>query len=329
MRAARVMRKTIMKTNSSNDMDSATSNSFNNVVAHLAGDKPLRHTELVVLSNLTSAELAAFKQTWTNVSVERRRDIVTRLVELAEDNPELTFNYIFRALLKDEDAEVRETAIEGLWEDDDTSLIGTFIRMMGQDTSEEVQAAAAAALGKYALLTECGKLRDVYTGSISQALLTVVNNKARPLKVRRRALESVSAFNLPAVEEAIKAAYVSGNHDYKMSALFAMGRHCDTAFLPILTVELSSDDAETRYEAASALGEMGEEGAVSHLIELLDDRDSDVQMAVIRSLGEIGGPQAKKVLKKCLASPIEAVAEMAEDALEELNGGENPLDFRF
>lgn len=318
-----------MKTNSNNNMDSSLNKSLNNIIAHLAGDKPLRYTELVELSNPTSAELTAFKQTWTSVPVAKRRDIVTRLVELAEDDAELTFNYIFRALLKDEDAGVRETAIEGLCEDDGTSLIATFIRMMEQDTSEEVQAAAAAALGKFVLLVECGKLRDVYTRSISQALLTVVNNKARPLEVRRSALESVSAFSLPAIDEAIKAAYVSGDHEYKMSALFAMGRHSDTAFLPILTVELSSDDAETRYEAASALGEMGEEGAVSHLIELLDDPDSDVQLVVIRSLGEIGGPQAKKVLEKCLASPIEVVVEMAEDALEELNGGDNPLNFRF
>ena len=157
----------------------------------------------------------------------------------------------------------------------------------------------------------------------------MVNSQAKPIELRRRALESVSAFSLPAIAEAIKAAYVSGNHESKMSALFAMGRHCNTAFMPILTAELSSDDAETRYEAVSALGEMGEEGAVSHLLELLDDKDSDVQMAVIRSLGEIGGLQAKKVLEKCLTSPNEAIAEIAADALEELHGGENPLDFRF
>jgi len=99
--------------------------------------------------------------------------------------------------------------------------------------------------------------------------------------------------------------------------------------MPILTVELSSNDPETRFEAASALGEMGEEVAVPHLIELLNDPDSDVQMAVIRSLGEIGGNRAKRALESCLASDNEAIAEMAHDALDELNGGEDPLDFKL
>jgi HEAT repeat protein len=318
-----------MKTNRDGETDSTGSKSVGAILTRLAGEKTLRHTELVELSNVTPAEMPLFKTEWLKVPVARRREVATRLVELAEDNAELTFNSIFRALLKDEDAEVRESAIEGLWEDDHTALIATFTKMMEQDASEDVQAAAAAALGKFALLAECGKLRDIYNQTLSKSLLAVVNNPSKPLVVRRRALESVSAFSQPGVDEAIKAAYVSGNHDYKMSALFAMGRHSDTTLMPILTAELSSTDAETRYEAASALGEMGEEEAVSHLVELLDDTDSDVQMAAIRSLGEIGGAQAKKVLQKCLASPNEAIAEMAEDALAELSAGENPIDLRL
>jgi len=52
-------------------------------------------------------------------------------------------------------------------------------------------------------------------------------------------------------------------------------------------------------------------------------------MTAIRSLGEIGGAQAKKILQKCLESPSEAIAEMAQDALDELSAGEDPLDFKF
>jgi HEAT repeat protein len=318
-----------MKINPDGEGDSTAAKAIGAILTRLAGEKTLRHTELVELSNVAPADMPMFKTEWLKVPVARRREVATRLVEMAEDNAELTFYPLFRVLLKDDDAEVRESAIEGLWEDDATALIATFTKMMEQDASEDVQAAAAAALGKFALLAECGKLRDVYNQTLSKALLDVVNTPSKPLVVRRRALESVSAFSQPGVEEAIKAAYVSGDHDYKMSALFAMGRHCDTAFLPILTVELSSDDSETRYEAASALGEMGEEAAVSHLVELLDDADADVQMTAIRSLGEIGGAQAKKVLQRCLTSTNEAIVEMAQDALDELNTGEDPLDFKF
>ena len=317
-----------MKINRDGETDS-TGQAVGKILARIAEEKTLRHTELVELSNVLPADMPMFKIEWLKVPVDRRREVATRLVEMAEDNAELTFYPLFRVLLKDDDAEVRESAIEGLWEDDATSLIATFTRMMEQDPSEDVQAAAAAALGKYALLAEIGKLRDVYNQTLSKSLLAIVNNPKKPLVVRRRALESVSAFSQPGIDEVIKAAYVSGDHDYKMSALFAMGRHCDTAFMPILTAELSSPDSETRYEAASALGEMGEEEAVSHLVELLDDTDADVQMTAIRSLGEIGGAQAKKILQKCLESPSEAIAEMAQDALDELSAGEDPLDFKF
>lgn len=318
-----------MKINRDGETDPTGGKAIGAILARLAGEQTLKHTELVELSNVMPADIPMFRKEWAKVPVDKRREVASRLVELAEDNAELVFNSMFRVLLRDADAEVRESAVEGLWEDDDTVLVNIFTRMMEQDPSEDVQAAAAAALGKFALLAECGKLREAYIKTLSESLLAIVNNPAKPLTIRRRALESVSAFSLPGVGDVIKAAYVSGVHDYKMSALFAMGRHCDETFLPILTAELSSADAETRYEAASALGEMGEEAAVSHLIELLDDTDSDVQLTAIRSLGEIGGAQAKKILQKCLASSNEVIAEMAEDALAELNGGDNPLDFKF
>ncbi len=135
-----------MRTNSDDNAPQSANATLSRVIGNLTGDKKLRHAELVELSNLTQADLAAFRQAWKTIPVERRRDIVTRLVEIAEDNAEVTFNPIFRILLRDEDAEVRESAVEGLWEDDSPSLVDIFIRMMGKDASEDVQAAAAAAL---------------------------------------------------------------------------------------------------------------------------------------------------------------------------------------
>jgi HEAT repeat protein len=315
-----------MKTNRDVDAGSPESKRITSIIQRLVGDEKLRHNALVALEKITPGEAPLFKRAWRTIPPPRRREIAQRLVELTEDNAELTFTSVFRALLKDDDAEVRASAVEGLWEDGDTALVAIFIGMMEQDNAENVQAAAAAALGQFALRAECGQLREEYSATISRALLAVIDNREKPLTVRRRALEAVAVFSLPQVGEAIKAAYVSGNHDYKMSALFAMGRHCDTVFLPILTVELSSTDTETRYEAASALGEMGEETAVAHLEELLSDTDADVRLTAIRSLGEIGGARAKKTLQKCLDSPDEAVAAMAEEALAELEDGEDPLD---
>ena len=60
------------------------------------GDQPLSSSALAELSNLSPDELALFRQAWTDIEPQRRREIVSRLVELAEDDFELNFDSIFR-----------------------------------------------------------------------------------------------------------------------------------------------------------------------------------------------------------------------------------------
>jgi len=81
--------------------------------------QPLLNSRLIDLSNLNSEELTVFEQAWAAIEPKRRRQIVYWLAELAEDNLELNFDSIFRGCLKDQDAEVRCKAIEGLWENDE------------------------------------------------------------------------------------------------------------------------------------------------------------------------------------------------------------------
>lgn len=291
-------------------------------------NRPLSNTELTQLSDLNTEELATLRETWGNITPEWRRQIAGRLLELAEDNLELNFDAIFRSLLTDEDAEVRSTAVSGLWENEDASLITPLIRMVEQDSSFRVRAAATLALGKFAVLAECGKLRPVYAERLCKTLLPIIRDEKRPAEVRRRTLEAVAPLSLPEVREIITTAYKGEDKKLKISAIYAMGRNCDTRWLPYLIKELASTDAETRYEAASALGELEEAEAVPHLARLLADHDSDVQMAAIRALGQIGGTLAKNYLKHCLTSHSAAIRQMAEEALEELDSEEDPLDFQ-
>jgi HEAT repeat protein len=223
---------------------------------------------------------------------------------------------------------VRLTATSGLWESEDPSLIAPLIRLMKEDSSDEVQAAAATALGKFAMLAEYKKLRPVYAESIGSSLLSVINDKTKPLEVRRRALEAISPLSFPGVIQAISIFYRSPEEKFKISAVYAMGKSCNTSFLPLLKKELLSSDAETRYEAATALGEMGEEESVPYLADLIEDPDLDVQMAVIRALGQIGGAQARRHLQTAMKSESEATKQAASEALDELESEENPFDVR-
>ncbi len=290
-------------------------------------DKPLLSSRLTQLSNLNSEELEFLERAWATIEPKRRRQIIYRLVELAEDNFELNFDSIFRSCLKDQDAEVRSKAIEGLWESEEASLINPLINLLEQDSSEKVQAAAATALGKFAMLAELKKLGSSHTSRVCQALLTVIGDKSKPIEVRRRALEAAAPLSLSQVKKTIMEAYQSHNPKLRTSAIYAMGRNCDYSWLPMLLKELGSADAEMRYEAAGACGELGEEEAAAPVMELINDPDTDVQLAAIQALGKMGGSEAKGCLKECLNNPSEVIRQAAGQALDELEAAEDPFSF--
>lgn len=290
-------------------------------------DQSLLSSRLADLSNLNSEDLKYFEQVWLTIKLKQRRQIVSQLVELAEDNFELDFGSIYKDCLTDPDAEVRSKAIEGLWENEEPSLINILINLLEHDSSKQVWVAAATALGKFAILAEHQRLRSNYISKIYQALLATINDRSKPIEVKCRALEAVAPLNSPEVEKTIGDAYQSGNAKLKVSSIYAMGKNCNPSWLPILLKELGSPDAEIRYEAARACGEIGEEEAVPTLIEMADDPDIEIQTAAIQALGQIGGTEAKNCLEQCLDDPSEVIQQAAEQALYELQGGEEPLSF--
>jgi HEAT repeat protein len=312
------------------ELENAMSSPAEEAIADLRDSaKPLRNSRLVELSNLDSEELGLLEQAWTAIEPKRRRQIVYRLVELGEDNVELNFDSIFKNCLKDQDAEVRCKAIEGLWENEETSLINPLINLLEHDSSEKVQAATAIALGKFAVLAEHEKLRSCHKSKICQALFAVIDDKSKPIELKRHALEAVSPLSLPRVNRAIMEVYQSSSPEFKVSAVYAMGKNCDPSWLPILLGELANTDAEMRYEAVTACGELGEEEATASVIKLVDDPDTDVQLAAIQALGKIGGSEAKSCLEECLHNPSELIRQATEQTLQELATWEDPLAFKF
>jgi len=296
------------------------------MIADLAdSNQPLLSSRLTDLSDLNSKQLRLLDDVWQSIEPKWQRHIMHRLVELAEDNVELNFDAIFKHCLKDKDEQVRSIAIEGLWENEETSLIEPLINLMEQDSSVKVQSSAALALGRFVMLAEHQKISEDYTPRLSQILLTTFGDSSRSTEVRRRALEALAPLSLPQVRQSITEAYQNGNAALKASAIYAMGKNCDPYWLPILITELASTDSEARYEAAAACGELGEDKAVPHLIKLIDDADVDVQLASVQALGKIGGSEVKEHLENCLSHPSEAVCQAAAQALHELEVTAEPL----
>lgn len=292
-------------------------------------DGPIITSKLVNLSGLTPEELPLFREAWPGMAVSRRRQILGRLVELAEDNVELDFETVFRFCLRDEDEEVQVKAIEGLWECEDRSLMEELIGLLRGCDKESVRAAAATALGQFALMVEMGELRPSDAERLEDALIEVIEDEAGSVEIRRRAIEAIGAICQDRVKELIRRAYEGPVWRLKLSAVHAMGRNCDPVWLPILLRELDNADTEMRYEAARACGELDDERAIPYLVNLIGDDDFEVQASAIMALGHIGGDLARQTLQECLKSPDESVRDVAEEALENLEFGEDPLSFRL
>jgi len=292
-------------------------------------DKRLARSRLGDLSDLSPDELELFRKAWARIGVVRRRQIVDKLVELAEEDPKLNFDDIFHACLHDPDETVRVRAIDGLWECENRSLIVPLITLLREDDEESVRAAAAIALGKFALLAELGKLRPEDGERVQEALLSAIDDQTEQPEVRRRAIEAIAPLNLPRVKDIICQAYTSDDAKMRASALYAMGMNCDPIWLITLVKELGSQDAEMRFEAAVACGALGDEQAVPHLIQLISDMDSQVQLSAIAALGQIGGGEAQEALRRCLEHPDEHIREAAKEALDEADFEPEPPLFQI
>jgi HEAT repeat protein len=282
-------------------------------------NKPLVNTHLADLTQMSPANIKVFMQVWKTIELKRRREIITRLTELVADNFELNFDNIFINCLTDPDADIRNAAINGLWENEETVLIPLFISLLNKDPEENVQATAALALGRFALMAELGSISPKYGVQLAQVLLSAAADKNKSIEVRRRALEAVSPISTGQVKTAIKTVYESRDERLAISAVYAMGKNCDSKWLSILLKELKSSDAEMRYEAATACGEIGDEDIVQYLLPAADDEDIDVRLAVIQTLGKIGGNEAKQYLQKNAGDPNEAVRDAIETALNEIS----------
>ena len=281
------------------------------------------------LSDLSASDVVDFASAWRSVAPDGKVPILDRLIDLSQDRTELDFSAVFRRCLQDEEEEVRRRAIEGLWEHEERRLIPPLCELLTHDVSPAVRAAAAVGLGRFAELAQLGKLLEKDGPIIETCLLEALENGTEEMAVRRRALESVGVFNSPKVDEFIRWAYGSDNLTLKASALFAMGRTGEAHWLECLVREARSSSPILRFEAANACGQLEEEDAVPHLIPLMEDDDLQVQLSAIRAVGAIGGPLAKKALRRCIEEEDAAVEDAARESLEMVDAMEDVYSFNY
>ncbi len=287
------------------------------------GDRsqPIQHRILRQLSDLGSDIEGELLRAWRPLGVERRRALVKAMNGLAEDSVEFDFRDVLQALLADEDAEVREAAVDGLWEDERPRTLHRLLALLEDDPASDVRAAIALVLGHFAQRAELGELRAELATEVHTALLNAASLTNLDTVVRRRAVESAGYFTGPEITELIKAAYATGLQPFKESALVAIGHNLDPRWLPVLSVELKSSTAALRYEAAHAAGEFSSEGRslLPLLLPLTEDGDAEVMSAAVWALGQIGGGAAERTLQRLVQSDDPVIQQVAEEALAELH----------
>lgn len=277
----------------------------------------LDRASLYYLSDLDREQAAEVRDVWPDLPSELRRRVVRRLMLMAEADFTLDFGAVFRIALRDNDADVRAVAIEGLWEDHDVRLVPRLAERLQEDESASVRAAAAKSLGRFVLLGELEKIRRSPRETAYQALVQAYQTRDEAMDVQRRALESLAYVCSDTVVTSIRQAYASSREKMRISAVFAMGRSADTRWAEEVKRELFSINPEMRYEAARACGELQLSEAVSMLEELMEDSDTEVQEAAIWALGQIGGDRARQILERTCEVSDEALRSAAEAALEE------------
>ncbi len=286
--------------------------------ALLDENTPFSPRHIYRCSDLNDADFEQFKNAWPRVSVVRKRALLEDLDELFGDDYLLSFEAICRLGLDDADSQVRFLAVRSLWDYAAEDLIPKFLNFMETDPDPEVRAAATTALGKYIYLGEIEELPVRKLRQLEERLLQVMHS-ASPALVRRRALESLGWSSRKEIPELIQQAYDSGEEDWIISALFAMGRTYDARWHEIVLQMLEHSNNRYCYEAVRSAGELEINAAVPRLIELLEEDDEDIRSAAIWSLSQIGGHEAHAALLELAdKTDNEDETELIDEALDNL-----------
>lgn len=294
--------------------------------ALFGGEDPPIHL-LYRLSDMEEEDFDHFKRVWSAAQEDRRRVLARHMADISEEDFVVDFTPVFAHLLSDGAAGVRHAALDGVWDCDDPDLIPPILAILQSDDDVVVRAAAARALAHFVLMAEWGQFDVAHTEPIVAALLAEYEKPRVPLEVRRAALEAMAPAPHPRIAELIHEAYEDGSNELQLSALFAMGNSADERWLSILIDELGSPSPDFRAEAARALGMIGHSDAVNALEELIDDVETEVGMAAIIALGQIGGDGVSELFTRLGEDPdYEEFHDIIDEALEEMEWSDSGFD---
>lgn len=140
-------------------------------------------------------------------------------------------------------------------------------------------------------------------------------DNSTPKEVRRRILEASVRATENWHQNAIRAAYASGDKDWMLTAVFSMRwvRGFDNQILEAL----KSTDPEIHYQAVNAAGNWELDAAWPRIVALLNDvgTPKPLLLAAITAAASIRPQEAAEILIDLVDSVDEEIAEAADEAI--------------
>lgn len=279
-------------------------------------------------SDIEPASLESLLEAWPRIESDRKLLLLDKLNALADEDTLVSFDDLGRALLADDDAQVRIRAIRLLVECEDAHLVPPYIDMLTNDNDIAVRAEAASTLGLFVQLGEFEDIPAETHHQIEDVLMEVFNGEDDPA-VRRRALEALGFSSRSEVPVLIESSFKRQNPEWKASAVFAMGRSSDKRWAEHVLRMIVSEDHRIRLAAVQASGELELAQARRLLLNLLEEEfDDAVAGAAIWSLSQIGGEDVRLYLQTLLDNvEDDDQAAFLEEALDNLTFTEDMASF--
>ncbi|OKH28353.1 phycobilisome degradation protein NblB [Chroogloeocystis siderophila] len=214
-----------------------------------------------------------------------------------------------KQMLSSEDLGERLRAVNQIRELEDTALAFELAQSAVQDPNARVRYSAVSqmdTLGGQNLQVTLDLLRDR------------LKNDPEP-DVQAAAADCIGALKLTEAYTDLEQLYHSTSEWLiKFSIVATLGELGDPRSFDLLQEALNSDIDLVKTAAISSLGDLKDARAVELLVPHVSNADWQVRYRAAQALGKLGGTQAQSILKEMVNDEVEAVAQEAKTALEQM-----------
>ncbi|MCP4129407.1 MAG: HEAT repeat domain-containing protein [bacterium] len=228
---------------------------------------------------------------------------------------------------------VRIAALTGLWNNDLVKAFEPLMKVAQHDEDETVRVKALSIMGRYIYdgifvmeeedlpeaLREEGLPDMEMVKQVRSYLESILYNEEEPDEKQRQALESLS-FDTTEKEDAVIAEWIkSGTPEYRMSAIFSIGRSGEEKWANTIKEIIHTDENfDIRCEAVRAAGEVCSEKLIKDLVIIIHGTNRELTIEAIIALGKIGGEEVEDILFELTDSDDTELADYAQEALDEV-----------